>query len=353
MRPFTIVLPLLIALPSTSAARPGGPVFSEGKALLQSEANSIQVFRTVVPSVAFVVNRSIQRDIFSGQRTQVKRGTGSGFVWDTAGHIVTNFHVVRGGTSFTVTLGDKTYPAKLVGVEAGRDIAVLKIDPPQGKSLTPVRPGRVRGLMVGQKTLAIGSPFGLDLSLTTGVISALGREVVGVGGVTIPDMIQTDASINPGNSGGPLLDSRGRLIGMNTMIFSTSGGSAGIGFAVPVSFVRRIVPQLIRYGKSVKPMLGIQINETLVRRLGLTGVMIVSMPRDSPARRAGLRGMRGDRSGRRVLGDIIVAINDRRVSNYDELYNALDNFRPGDTVTVHFKREGSRLSTRVKLTQMK
>jgi S1-C subfamily serine protease len=254
--------------------------------------------------------------------------------------------VVAGGDSFAVTLWDgTTLPARLVGGDPKRDVAVLALDlsadtKPE-RALTPVRlPDATQSAMVGQKALAIGNPFGLDHTLTTGIISALGREVVGFGGVTIRDMIQTDASINPGNSGGPLLDSAGQLIGMNTMIFSKSGGSAGIGFAVPVATIRRLVPQIIQYGAPRRASLGIEIlSDSIAKRAKLRGVVIDRVLPNGPAAVAGLRGL--DRRGGQIgLGDVIVGIEEWEVGNYDDLFNALDRYNPGDVVDVKVARGG-------------
>lgn len=331
----------LLLIPATSAAQSAADDLA-GKNLQPDERNTITVFRKLSPSVVYVVNRGIQRDIFSGRASEVQRGAGSGFIWDASGHVVTNYHVVKGGSSISVFLNNEEYKAKVLGAEPKRDIAVLKIQPKRGKrKFKAVRPGKYRDLIVGQKVLAIGSPFGFDRTLTTGVISALGREIVGIGGVTIPDMIQTDASINPGNSGGPLLDSSGRLIGMNTMIYSQSGSSAGIGFAVPINLIKRIVPQIIKTGRAVNAGLGVRIfSDEAARQVGFEGVLVRSVNRGSGAEKAGLRGTVQSRRGDILLGDIVVGINQKRVKNYDDLYNALDGFAPGDVVTVHFIRDG-------------
>ncbi|MEM9488402.1 MAG: trypsin-like peptidase domain-containing protein [Myxococcota bacterium] len=330
----------------------------EQRRLLEDERNTIDVFRSVSPSVVYVINKTVQRDIFSGRRNEVQRGTGSGFLWDARGHIVTNYHVVQGSSSIAVIIDKEEYKASLLGVEPKRDIAVLKVDIKRSKAkrkrgkarLKPVRRARYSDLSVGQKVLAIGSPFGFERTLTTGVISALGREIVGVGGVTIPDMIQTDASINPGNSGGPLLNSSGELIGMNTMIYSQSGSSAGIGFAVPISLIRRIVPQIIKSGRVTNPGLGVGIwGDEEARYLEIEGVILREVKRGTNAYRAGLRGTRRGKDGGIILGDVIVGIDSRKVSNYDDLYNALDNYSPGDTVTVHFTRDGKKQRTKVRL----
>jgi S1-C subfamily serine protease len=313
-------------------------------AAIEDERNTIAVFQTVAPATVFVTQSQLVRNRFTMHVDQIPAGTGSGFIWDERGHVVTNFHVVAGGHSFAVTLYDgSVLTAKLVGGDPKRDIAVLALDPAEvsERQLTPVQlPDASQPLVVGQKALAIGNPFGLDHTLTTGVISALDREVVGFGGVTIRDMIQTDASINPGNSGGPLLDSAGQLIGMNTMIYSKTGASAGIGFAVPVSTIRRLVPQIIQYGAPRRAGLGIEIlSDTIARRAGMRGVIIERVTSDGPAAKAGLRGL--SRVGQQIgLGDVIVGIDEHAVGNYDDLFNALDLYNPGDTVAVKVLRAG-------------
>ena len=308
--------------------------------LQPDERNTIETFRTVAPSVVFVTTNAVARDWRSRQWTEVPQGAGSGFVWTHDGYVVTNYHVVAGGDSYVVTLYDQSsHPAKLVGVDPAKDLAVLKIEAEEGR-FAAVDAGDSSNLIVGQKVLAIGSPFGLDRTLTTGVISALGRELTGAGGVTIRDMIQTDASINPGNSGGPLLDSRGRLIGMNTAIYSRSGQSAGIGFAVPVNFIKRLVPQLIAHGKPVRPGLGVRIfSDDVARAVGIRGVIVREIVAGSSAASAGLRGTRWDRRGKPRIGDVIVQIEDVTVESYDDLFNALDPYKPGDRVRVHVVRE--------------
>jgi S1-C subfamily serine protease len=251
----------------------------------------------------------------------------------------------------TVTLQDqKTYPAEVVGVEPRRDIAVLTIHAPKG-SLTPIQlPAPGAKLEVGQKVLAIGNPFGLDHTLTTGVISALGREVDGIGGVTIRDMIQTDAAINPGNSGGPLLDSSGKLIGMNTMIYSKSGAWAGIGFAVPVETIRRMVPQIISTGRAEQVGFGVRIDpqQRLERQLGIKGMVVLGVLPGSPAEKVGLSGMTQTQDGW-SLGDVIVGIGSETISSYDDLYNALDGKKPGERVKLQIVRAGKRLTLDIDL----
>jgi S1-C subfamily serine protease len=275
----------------------------------------------------------------------VPAGSGTGFVWDDKGHVVTNFHVVQGAESLVVTFqNQQRFDAKVVGVEPKKDIAVLKVMAP-ADLLKPVRVAASGELEVGQKTIAIGNPFGLDHTLTTGIVSALGRQVQGIGGVTIRDMIQTDAAINPGNSGGPLLDSSGHLIGMNTMIFSKSGSSAGIGFAVPVRTIARVVPQIVKSGRAEQLGLGIGIDpaQRLERRFGLRGVVVVNVPESSPAFKAGFRGLRRTPQGV-SLGDVIVSVNGQKVESFDDLYNVLDASKAGDKVVVGVLRDEKQVS---------
>ena len=320
-------------------------------ALLPDEQNTINVFREASPSVVFVTNVALGQNQYMDEFA-IPQGAGSGFVWDKKGHIVTNFHVVQGGDAFLVTFDDQTQvQAKLVGTDPNKDIAVLEVEE-SGAKLKPISVGSSDKLSVGQQTLAIGNPFGLDHSLTKGVISALGRVVQGIGGVTIHDMIQTDAAINPGNSGGPLLDSSGNVIGMNTMIFSRSGSSAGIGFAVPVSFIKRIVPQLIQYGKVVRPGIGITVltpGQKYYLMGDQDGVVIDQVTRGGPAARAGLRGGRHLPGGRYSVGDTIVGVDGHEVKDFDDLYNALDLYKVGDSVTVKVLRDGKPLTVPIKL----
>ena len=308
--------------------------------LLEDERNTIEVFRRVSRSVVFITNVALRRDFFTRNVFEVPRGSGSGFVWDEHGHVVTNFHVLEGGSSFSVTLSDGTrYPATPVGVERAKDLAVLRIEA-SPDVLFPVELGETEALVVGQKVLAIGNPFGFDQTLTTGVISALGREIQSSANVRIDDVIQTDAPINPGNSGGPLLDSRGRVIGVNTAIYSPSGASAGIGFAVPVSDVKRIVPQLIRYGKVKRVGIGITvIPDSIAERWGVRGVIIRQVVSGGVADRAGLRSIELDRYGNVGSFDTIVGVDDREITNYSDLFEAFEDREADERVAI--RREGS------------
>jgi S1-C subfamily serine protease len=309
------------------------------QALTEDEKNTIDVVKKSANSVVFITNIKLVRDFFY-QEEQVARGSGSGFVWDNKGHIVTNYHVIEEGDMFTVTLPNQQHRrARLVGKEPNKDIAVLRIEGDLG-GLFPLKIGSSKNLLVGQKVVAIGNPFGFDHTVTTGIVSALGRQMMGIGDVTIRDMIQTDASINPGNSGGPLLNSDAELIGMNTMIYSRTGTSAGIGFAVPVDTIKKIVPQIIKYGKVIRPGLGISyLPDRYARRSGIKGVIVLEVPRGSTAHRAGIRGLGKDRYGQLYIRDIIVGIDDHKIESYDDYYNALDHYRIGDVVTLTLRRD--------------
>jgi S1-C subfamily serine protease len=282
---------------------------------------------------------------------QVPRGTGTGFVWDAAGPIVTNFHVIQGANGARVTLADQsTYDATLVGYFADRDLAVLKINAPKEK-LPPLAVGTSRDLLVGQRVYAIGNPFGLDQTLTIGIVSALNREIESFNNRTIRGVVQTDAAINPGNSGGPLLDSAGRLIGVNTQIASPSGASAGIGFAIPVDEVNRIVPRLIRDGRFVRPAIGVTAgSQQLHRALKLPlGVAIVGVGRGTPAAQAGLQPFSRDSRGEVVMGDVITAVNDEPVKDLDDMLSLLERRQPGETVQLKVWRQGRERSLEVRL----
>jgi S1-C subfamily serine protease len=281
----------------------------------------------------------LRRDFFNLNLFEIPQGSGSGFIWDQDGHIITNYHVIQDASSAKVTLADQSvWDAELVGVDPSQDLAVLAIEAPQHQ-LKPLAIGTSDDLQVGQNVFAIGNPFGLDQTLTTGIISALGREIKAENGRTITGVIQTDAAINPGNSGGPLLDSAGRLIGVNTAIYSPSGSSAGIGFAVPVDTVNRVVPQLIRYGRVIRPGLGIRIaDDATARRMNLPGVLIIQNEPGSAAEAAGLQGTRWDSQGRLILGDIIVGLASTPVSTADDLLNALEKQQVGDIVQIDIIR---------------
>ena len=327
--------------------------------LTADEKTTIEIFKQASASVVYITSVELARSFFSRNLLEIPRGTGSGFVYDPNGHIVTNYHVVQGASAIEVVLADQSHwEAELVGSASDKDIAVLRIDAPADR-LKPLPIGASHDLQVGQKVLAIGNPFGFDYTLTTGVISALGREIESFDERTIQDVIQTDAAINPGNSGGPLLDSAGRLIGVNAQIASPSGASAGIGFAVPVDTVNRIVPQLIRYGHVVRPGLGVvPFMDHYTRRLGVKGgTLIDKVTEGSTASRAGLRGTVLRRDGRIIrltqLGDVIVRVDDVEIENRNDLFNTLEEYDAGDEVVITYIREGKRQQKTVKLQRIK
>ncbi|RKF12640.1 PDZ domain-containing protein [Roseovarius spongiae] len=310
--------------------------------LAPREETTIALFEATRGSVVSITTEERVLDPWSRRAVDVPRGTGSGFVWDDRGHIVTNNHVIAGASGARVRLADgRLFGATLVGTAPAHDLAVLRVD--AGSRTPPPLPiGESGPLRVGQSVFAIGNPFGLDWTLTTGIVSALDREIPTRGG-TIEGLIQTDAAINPGNSGGPLIDSAGRLIGVNTAIFSPSGTSAGIGFAVPVDTVNRVVPQLVATGTYRPPFLGVR-HEDRINRLaatqGLEGVLVLGVTTGSPAEAAGLRAAREGADGRLVPGDVIIGINGRAIATSADLESALDAHSPGDTVTILVRRDG-------------
>lgn len=320
------------------------------------EQNSIEVYKTLSPGVAFINTTSYQQDFWGG--VEEGRGNGSGSVIDKEGHILTNNHVVEGAQRVTVTFGgDKSYPARVVGRDPDTDLAVIKIEVPANE-LTVVPFGDSDRLSVGQKVLAIGNPFGLDRTLTTGVISGLQRPIKARNNRTIEGAIQTDASINPGNSGGPLLDKYGRMIGINSQILAPSGGSVGVGFAVPVSIAKRVVPQLIQFGEVRRPKLGISpvdVEQLVKRGYDMpvqAGVLLYSVAPGGPAANAGLRGLSRGTNSDAVLGDIITAINGEQVKNLDDYYRLLEKHQIGATIQVEVLRGNQRVTVPVRLTQV-
>ena len=315
------------------------------KGLNDAEKATISLFERATPSVVFITTSDVRRDFFTRSLREYKSGSGSGFIWDDSGHIITNYHVIQGADRAMVTLSDQSsYPAKLVGSAPSKDLAVLKIDAPRNK-LRPLRKGQSYNLRVGQSVYAIGNPFGLDQTLTTGIVSALGREISSVQGTPIKDVIQTDAAINPGNSGGPLLDSSGELIGVNTAIYSPSGASAGIGFSIPVDVVKWVVPDLINYGEIQRPNPGLVLApQRTTRQLGIKGVLVLGVEEDSSAEKAGILPTYRDRQGVLHLGDIIVSINEDRINNENDLLVALENYRVGEEVEVLVERGNQRIA---------
>lgn len=308
-----------------------------------SELHTIRLFENASPSVCYITTKVRQRDFWSFNVQEVPAGSGSGFVWDDDGHIITNYHVIRGASQAVVTLANgNDYQATLVGVAKEKDLAVLKIEAP-ARDLQPIPVGSSEDIRVGQAVYAIGNPFGLDQTLTTGIVSALDREIKSQANVPIRGVIQTDAAINPGNSGGPLLDSKGFLIGVNTAIYSPSGASAGIGFSIPVDEVRYVVPDLIRYGEVRRASLGAEFRQ-------YRGYMVVTtVDPGSAAGRAGIRGLSRDSRGYRVLGDILVGINGKPVKSQTDLYLELEKYDPGEYVTLSLIRDEREVSLEVQL----
>ncbi|APO77769.1 peptidase PDZ domain-containing protein (plasmid) [Rhizobium etli 8C-3] len=320
------------------------PVLARGS-LGEEEQATISLFESRKSSVVFITTLQEQTNPWTGDPMQVRSGTGSGFVWDEKGHIVTNNHVVAGAGGALVNVADgRSFQARLVGTDPEHDLAVLRIETLIGRP-PALALGTSHDLKVGQKVFAIGNPFGLDWTLTTGIVSALNRQLPTEDGATITGLIQTDAAINPGNSGGPLLDSAGRLIGVNTAIFSPSGASAGIGFAVPVDTVNRVVPQLISKGRYTPPTIGVivdeEVNKALSQTFGIEGVFVLDVERDSPAEQAGIRPARLSRSQGFIAGDIIISLNTVRVRTPAEYVALLDEVAPGGAVTLGLRRGSS------------
>lgn len=318
------------------------------------EQNNIEVFKKASPSVVYITNsRLVRRSFFNLNPEEIPQGSGSGFIWDDRGYVVTNFHVIQNASRVTVTLQDgSAWDARVVGVEPDKDLAVLHIEAPVNL-LTPVDLGDSSLLEVGRKVIAIGNPFGLDTTLTVGVVSALGREINSVTRRRIRDVIQTDAAINPGNSGGPLLNSFGQLIGVNTAIYSPSGASSGIGFAIPVNTVKKIVPELIEFGRVQTPTLGIslfplQAADYYRQRWGIEGVIVLDVLEGGSPEREGMRGLRETNRGI-LLGDVIVAVDGQPVRNEDDLLTVLENREAGDVVEVITQRDNQRQRYRIEL----
>lgn len=321
--------------------------------LLPTEQNTVEVFRKSSDKVIYVHRLSTVINK-AREKLNIPIGAGTGIIWDKFGHIITNYHVINGADNVAVSIGKKTYPAKIIGSEPRKDIAVLQITSAIAlenlKSFTPFEIAHYKELMVGQKTIAIGNPFGLDHSLTMGVISALGRQVPGAGGVNIRDMIQTDASINPGNSGGPLLDSAGRLIGVNTAIYSQTGSSAGVGFAVPADEIARIVSQIIQHGRVVLAGIGIQrVDPNMAHHLGVhKGILIADVIAHTPAAKIGLHGTYRDKFGHINIGDVIIGLNDIPIKDYDDLYDLLTKINIGDEIKLTVLRGHKSIDFKIK-----
>jgi S1-C subfamily serine protease len=326
-------------------------------AFTPEEEINIRVYRAASPGVVNITTTAVAYDFFLNPIP--KEGTGSGAIIDRSGHILTNFHVIDGGRRLEVTLADGSkWPARPIGVDPSNDLAVIKTDAP-GEKLTVIPLGDSSKLVVGQKVLVIGNPFGFERTLTGGIVSSVGRSIRAENGRLIRGIIQTDAAINPGNSGGPLLNSSGEIIGVSTAIFSPSGGSVGVGFAVPINTAKRIISQLITRGYVARPYLGISGHEifpALAQALRLPvaeGIMVVEVAPESPAQRAGIRG--GDRAVQvgnmivRVGGDIITEVDRVKVRTFDELSDFIDAKQPGDTVTLTVNRQGRPSAVEVRL----
>lgn len=342
----TLLAGLALLVVPTSVAQQRYQEFSTA-----DEDNNIQVYRQASPSVVNITNSRLVRSFYSLNPQEVPQGSGTGFVWNEDGYIVTNYHVVQQANRVEVTLQDgSTYNARFVGAEPDKDLAVIRIEA-DDKDLVPVSLGDSSLLEVGRKVIAIGNPFGLDTTMTVGVISALGREIDSVGRRKIRDVIQTDAAINPGNSGGPLLNSLGELIGVNTAIYSPSGASSGIGFAIPVNTVKQVVPDLIDYGRVQTPVLGISLipQPDYYRRVwGVEGVIILDVVAGSIPEELGMRGLRRSRNGI-VLGDVIIAVDGTEIGDEDDLASLLEIHEPGDSVTVTTVRNNQRREYQVEL----
>ena len=310
--------------------------------LTDIEKTNIELFRQASPSVVYITTLTEMVNLWTRDITRIPRGTGSGFIWDKHGHIITNYHVLQGASEIRIGLSDhRTFNAILVGASADHDIAVLRM-PIVPDMPSPLPIGTSHDLKVGQMMYAIGNPFGLDQTLTTGIVSALDRSIFNDNGSQIKGLIQTDAAINPGNSGGPLLDSAGRVVGINTAIYSPSGAYAGIGFAVPVDTINRIVPQLISDGKYERPKLGItidsELNKHIVEQYGIKGVAVIEVHQGSSAQAAGLKGVKMMDHDHLIPGDIILGIDDHQIDSINTLLDTLDNYRIGDSIKLRYLR---------------
>ncbi len=344
---YTLFLVLLLMLAPARAAGVDYLSFAT-----EDEANSTEIFRKASASVVFVTNSALRRDFFSLNIQEIPQGAGSGFIWDASGLIVTNYHVIAGAQRLTVTLQDRSeHEAEVVGLAPEKDLAVLRItDPPDQLVTLPL--GDSSELTVGRKVLAIGNPFGLDTTLTTGIVSALGREIQAPNNRRIRGVIQTDAAINPGNSGGPLLNSLGQLIGVNTAIYSPSGASAGIGFAIPVNTVREVVPQLISYGRILRPTIGVELaSDRWVARYRIEGLPVVHVYPGMPAAQAGIVGAWRGQRGEIVLGDVITEVAGQPIGSNNDFYDVLESVSPGDTITIRTRRGDEAKSFQAKVVE--
>jgi len=339
------------ATPSSSAEPPAAP------GLDATESENVRIYKLASPAVANIVTRTVEYDFFLNPVPV--EGAGSGFLIDDAGHILTNYHVVQGAQTIEVTLGDQSrYKARLIGADTRNDIALIQIDP-KGKKITPLTLGDSRTLQVGQRVLAIGNPFGFSGTLTTGIVSSLGRTVQTSDSTFIDDAIQTDASINRGNSGGPLLDSHGNVIGICTAIYAPSGTTAGIGFAIPINTARRVAEDLIKTGHVRRASLGLEgraLWPGLADALNLPveqGILVERVTPGGPAAQAGIRG--GTRSVLaglqeiRTGGDVLVQVDGKDIASQIDLNLLLNRVEPGATVTLTIVRDGKKIKVPVKL----
>ena len=341
----TPVTPLSEGNEPASSSRTPDPV----QIVSTSEETTISLFEKAAPSVVYITTTMVRQDYWSRNIYEIPAGTGSGFIWDDRGYIVTNFHVIKDAYSAKVTLSDQTtWDAEVVGIEPRKDLAVLKIK--STSKLQPISIGTSHDLRVGQSVFAIGNPFGLDQTLTTGIISALGREIQSASQIPIRDVIQTDAAINPGNSGGPLLDISGRLIGVNTAIYSPSGAYAGIGFSVPVDVVNWVVPDLIKFGEVRRPVLGIDlVQQQIVDRMELKGAMVMAVTPGSGAAKGGLQPTRRSASGEVIMGDLIIDINGDPIESNNDLFLTLEKYKPGEQIQLKVKRKAQTTNLTVTL----
>ncbi|MDZ4749606.1 MAG: trypsin-like peptidase domain-containing protein [Saprospiraceae bacterium] len=320
---------------TTSRSRAIDPI----RVVNTAEEATIALFENAAPSVVYITTTTVKEDYWSRNIYEIPAGTGSGFIWDDKGNIVTNYHVIKGAYKAKVTLSDQTtWDAEIAGIEPRKDLAVLKINP--SSKLKPILIGTSHDLKVGQSVFAIGNPFGLDQTLTTGVISALGREIESAAQVPIRDVIQTDAAINPGNSGGPLLDISGRLIGVNTAIYSPSGAYAGIGFSVPVDVVNWVVPDLISFGEVKRPVLGVDlVQQQIIDRMELKGALVMAVAPGSGAADGGLQPTRKSSDGDFIIGDLIVEVNEEPIESNNDLLLTLEKYKPGEQIRLKVKRK--------------
>ncbi len=348
----SLATPIVTAAQTVDTTGSPRPVAPRGP-LSDEEQRTVAIFGGARTSVVYITTVDYVRDFWTRNVMRVPRGTGSGFFWDDQGHIVTNLHVIRGSREAQISLADqRSFRASFVGGSPEHDLAVLRIDVPDAQP-SPLPVGTSGDLQVGQSVYAIGNPFGLDYTLTTGIVSALDRSIDNDQGGVIEHLIQTDAAINPGNSGGPLIDSAGRLIGINTAIFSPSGAYAGVGFAVPVDTINRVVPSLIAYGRYVRPSIGISASDDIGRRLlgslDIDGVLVLRVQPGSPAQAVGIQPTNVTRGGSVILGDVIQAVDGVAVASFGELTDQLEQHEIGDTVTIDLWRAGDDISVAIEL----